>query len=413
MSDPVFAEIVSQGDEVLSGAVLDSNAAEISAALLGAGLVVARRVTVGDDLDAIATVLREAAGRAREVVCTGGLGPTEDDLTAEAVSVAFGVPLERRQEALDQLAAWGRRWNRPVNEASLRQARLPVGADLLENHWGTAPGFRVTVGPCRLWFFPGVPREMRGMVRAYLVPDLRERYRLPAEVLVTLRTLGYGESVVQEKLAGLAWPGIRVGYRALLPETQVKLYLAPAVPSAVRDEAVAAVRERLGSSVFGLDSGPIEEVVGALLGSRGETVATAESCTGGRLAAAFTRVPGSSAWFLEGAVTYSNGAKVRCLGVDPATLDRHGAVSEAVARQMAEGIRRAAGATWGIGTTGVAGPGGGSAEKPVGTVHLAVAGPGGTTHRVLQGPGEREVVMERAVGSALDLLRRCIQGAGG
>lgn len=409
---PVRVEIVSQGDEVLQGHTVDTNAAELARALVGCGLEVIRHSTVGDDLEAIARVLSEAAMRAEEVVCTGGLGPTEDDLTSDAVARAFQVALEHREDAWEQVQAVFARLGRVPPESNRRQARIPLGARMLQNHWGTAPGYCLQVGPSRVWCFPGVPREMRGMMERYLVPDLVDRYRATPGRLVTLRCIGEGESALGQRLQGLAWPGVKVGYRALIPEVQVKLRFEQGFPEGERERIVDQVRGRIGASVFGVDTGAIEEVVGHLLRDRGQTLAVAESCTGGRVASAITRVPGSSAWFLEGVVTYANAAKIRLLGVDPLVLEAHGAVSEPVARAMAEGVRQRAGSTWGLATTGVAGPGGGTPEKPVGTVHVAVAGPQGTEHRRLQVFGDREGIMERSAGSVLDLLRRCLVPSG-
>jgi len=399
------AEIVSQGDEVVTGLVADTNAAFLARLLEAAGLGVTRHVAVGDDRDAIAAALGDAASRAAHVVCSGGLGPTDDDLTADAVALAFGLPLEERPEALAQVEARYAAFGRPVGPSGRRQARLPQGALLLENRSGTAPGFRVDVPGSVLWFLPGVPREMEQMAREHLEPALAA-LGLPRDRIHVVRCVGIGEGVVQERMRDLRIPpGVRVGWRAAIAEVQVRVRAAPAVPDDVHTAYLGDVAAALGDRVFGVDSGPLEEVVGHRLRDRGETLATAESCTAGRLAAAITRVPGASEWFLEGAVVYANEAKVRTCGVPPAALAAHGAVSEPVARALAEGIRARAGSTWGLATTGIAGPTGGTPDKPVGTVHLALAGPRGTNHRRIHLVGAREPVMDRAVGAALDLLR--------
>ncbi len=401
----LLAEIVSQGGEVVTGDVPDTNAAFLARLLDQAGLCVTRHTTVGDDPDAIAGVLAEAAGRAAHVVCTGGLGPTDDDHTAAAASRAFGLPLEEHPEALAQVRARYAAYGRPLEPSGRRQARLPRGAALLENRHGTAPGFRVARPGCSLWFLPGVPREMEAMARDHLAPALAA-LGLPRDRIRVIRCTGIGEGLVQERMWGLAIPaGIRIGWRAVIPEVQVKLRAGPEVPEDDLAALVEGVSAVLGDRVFAVDGGPLEEVVGRRLYDRQETVATAESCTAGRLAAAITRVPGASAWFLEGAVVYANAAKIQACGVDTSVLAAHGAVSEPVARAMAEGIRYRAGSTWGLATTGIAGPSGGTPEKPVGTVHVAVAGPSGTAHRLLCLPGARETIMDRAVGAVLDLLR--------
>lgn len=399
------AEIVSQGDEVVTGQVVDTNAAFLARMLEDAGLGVTRHVVVGDAPDLIASALADAAGRAAQVVCTGGLGPTDDDHTAEAVHRAFGLPLEERPEALAEVRARYAAWGRAPDPSGLRQARIPIGAALLENRLGTAPGFRVDRPGCALWFLPGVPREMVAMAREHLEPALAA-LAIDRDRVHVVRCTGIGEGLVQERMRGLEIPtGVRIGWRAVIPEVQVKLRAGPEVPQDQLEALLEHLLAILGDRVFAVDGGSLEQVVGFRLRDRGETVATAESCTAGRLAAAITRVPGASAWFLEGAVVYANDAKVRACGVDPALLDAYGAVSEPVARALAEGIRRRAGSTWGLATTGIAGPSGGTPDKPVGTVHIAVAGPPGTVHRRLHGPGARESVMDRAVGAVLDLLR--------
>ncbi|MFH1463024.1 MAG: CinA family nicotinamide mononucleotide deamidase-related protein [Pseudomonadota bacterium] len=408
-------EILSQGDEVLLGEVVDTNAAEIARAVTDLGVPVGRHACVGDDPDTIAALLREAAERVSEVICTGGLGPTDDDHTAEAVARAFALELFEHPRALEQIRARYARFQRELDSTGRRQARLPRGARLLENRWGTAPGFMLDRRPARLWFLPGVPAEMRAMLAAHVLPALRERYpELAPGRTVVFRCLGLGESHVQLELADIVAPGLRVGYRATLPEVQVKLRFAQDADPDAAEVVVAEVRRRLGAAVFaeedGTPAGSIEEVVGRMLLARGETVATAESCTAGRVAAALTRMSGSSAWLLEGAVVYSNAAKERAAGVPHAMLEAHGAVSEPVARALAEGIRARAGTTWGLATTGIAGPTGGSPEKPVGTVHIAVAGPEGTAHRALRLPGDREQVMARTVASVLALLREVMRG---
>ncbi len=407
-------EILSQGDEIVQGLTVDSNAAEIAQAVTSLGLPVGRHGSVGDDPAAIAALLFEASERATEIICTGGLGPTDDDHTADAAALAFGRPLVEDPSALAQVRARYSAFGKDLDVTGRRQARIPAGARVLENRWGTAPGFVLEAWPARLWFLPGVPREMRKMLAHHVLPALEARY--PGGTLgrlVTVRCIGLAESRAQLRLRGMTVPGVRIGFRAELPEVQVKLRFDRSVEPEAVDLYVAEVLVRLGSAVFVVEDsavpgsgGSIEEVVGRALLAKGETVATAESCTAGRLAAALTRKPGSSAWMLEGAVVYSNEAKERLGGVPHDLLVEHGAVSEPVARALAEGIRDCSGATWGLATTGIAGPSGGSEEKPVGTVHVAVAGPDGTHHRQLRLPGARVQVMQRAVAGVLMLLWR-------
>jgi len=405
-------EIVSQGDEVVQGFTVDTNAAWIAQRAVELGLAVGRHASVCDEPEAIAGLLFEASERATEIVCTGGLGPTDDDHTADAVAAAFGLELGEDPEAVEQIRARYAAFGRELDVTGQRQARIPSGARLLENRWGTAPGFVVERWPCRLWFLPGVPREMKRMMQEYVIPGWQRRYpQLSAGRLVTVRCIGLPESRAQLRLRGLEHPAVRMGFRAALPEVQIKLRFETDADDAFVQERVALVREAVARWVYTVEDSAspvsdasVEAVVGRALLARGETVATAESCTAGRVAAALTRKPGSSAWMLEGAVVYSNAAKERLCGVPAATLEEHGAVSEPVARALAEGVRERSGATWGVSTTGIAGPGGGTEDKPVGTVHIAVAGPDGTVHRVFCLPGDRERVMARTVGFLLKLL---------
>lgn len=422
---PPRIEILSQGDEVVSGQIADTNAAWLSTRLTELGFVVARHTAAGDRLDELIALFREVGARCDAAICTGGLGPTDDDLTNEAVARAFGMPLLLDEPALADLIAKYERFGRRMPEVNRKQVLLPTGCDRLDNDHGTAPGFAVQSPRAWMAFMPGVPREMRGMFEARVVPRLLARFAITPGRLVTLRTTGCGESDLQERIGvGVGVPGSAdpfvLSMRTRLPENHVKLRFHPGVSDA---EVIATTREiaaRVGSPLFaieglpeplpGVDSegGELAEVVGRALVRTGATLAVAESCTGGRIASMCTAIPGSSAWFLEGAVTYANAAKERALGVSASTLAEHGAVSEPVAREMAEGLRARSGATWALSTTGVAGPTGGSPEKPVGLVHLALAGPTGTVHRVIRSSGERERIQALAAAAALDLLRRTV-----
>lgn len=407
-----LAILLSQGDEVVTGQVVDSNAAWLAERLTEAGFVVLEHVAVRDDAGEIADSIRRAAERADLVLCTGGLGPTQDDLTAQAAASVAGVELALDPVALEQIKALYKRYQREMPAVNEKQAWLPQGARRLDNAWGTAPGFALSIGRGLAVFLPGVPREMKPMYIERVRPLLAEHFAVQPGQLVTLRTVGVGESNLQERLAGWSEPGVTLAFRTTLPENHVKLRFAGDAPA----ERVAAVAEdvarRLGSAVFAVElpgqpSRELASVVGLRLGERGETIATAESCTGGLIASWLTRTPGSSAWFVEGAVTYANAAKVRTLGVSEADLAAVGAVSEPVARQMALGMRQRAGTTWALSTTGIAGPGGGSEDKPVGTVHIALAGPGDVVHhRLVHLGGDRHRIQALTAGTALDLLRR-------
>lgn len=400
-------DVVSQGEEIVSGSLVDTNSSRICAALGATGLVPGRVSCVGDVLDDIAEVLAEAARRSAIVVCTGGLGPTSDDLTAEACARAFGRALREDSVALTQIESRYAERRRAMPPANRKQALLPEGAEVLENRLGTAPGFLLDVGTSLLFFLPGPPFEMAPMLEAHVLPRVRARFALPTRRTVLLRCIGIAESVAAQKMEGFPRDGVLIGYRAALPEVHVKLHLDPGVDA---EPLVKDARARLGDVVFTVDGGPLAQVVGQQLAARGETIAVAESCTSGRVAAALTTFPGASAFFVGGALVYANAEKVRQCGVSPELLDAHGAVSEPVARALAEGIRARTGATYGLAVTGIAGPGGGSEQKPVGTVHLAVAGPGGTTRRRIRAPFDRERVLSFSTGAALDLLRRVLNG---
>ncbi|MES2640076.1 MAG: CinA family nicotinamide mononucleotide deamidase-related protein [Myxococcota bacterium] len=399
-------DVISQGEELLSGSTVDTNAGWICHELAQIGLEPGRITVVGDVLDDIRTVFVEAAAHASVVICTGGLGPTSDDLTSEAAAAAFGQAVASNPEALAQVEERYLARKREMPPANRKQAVLPVRASVLVNRLGTAPGFRMEEGGTVLYFLPGVPYEMKAMVAEHVIPELRARFALPPRRTVVLRCMGIAESVAGQKMEGFERPGVLVGYRAHMPEVHVKLHLAPELDAA---PLVAEVRDRLGDVIFGVDSGSLAEVAGQHLRTRGETIATAESCTAGRIAAALGAIPGASDYLLGGAIVYSNAEKVRQCGVDPDVLATFGAVSEPVARALAEGIRARVGSTWGLAVTGIAGPGGGSPEKPVGTVHLALAGPAGTTHKRIHLPFERERVLMFTVGAALDLLRRAVE----
>ncbi len=413
-----IAEVLSQGDEVVTGQIVDTNAAWLAERLTDLGFTIVRHVVVGDRLPDLVAVFAEIAQRCDLCISTGGLGPTDDDLTTAAVAEAFDRPLELDAEALAQVkerfASLGREMA-PVNE---RQAWLPRGALRLDNEWGTAPGFSFVEGKARIACLPGVPSEMRQMYQAHVLPMLHEQFSLQPSRLVTLRCIGVGESDLQQALGSWRAPGCVVSFRTKLPENHIKLRFDPGMSGGTVVAAIEGALDRVGKWVFTVEGAPgvipgfdtgggsHAEAIGRLLAARGHTLAVAESCTGGRIAAACTSMPGASGWFIEGLTTYANASKVRLLGVPESMLRDHGAVSEPVALRMAEGVRKRADTTWGIGVTGIAGPGGGSEDKPVGTVHVAVDGPGGPTHLHLHLGGDRPRIQQVAVALALELLRR-------
>jgi nicotinamide-nucleotide amidase len=408
MASAPTAYVVSQGEELLTGLTLDTNAHYLCRELTELGLRVRGVVTAGDRLAEIEDALQRAVSGSSVVVCTGGLGPTADDLTSEAAARAFDRPLHHDPEAMSQVEARYAAVGRPMAPANRKQALMPHGAGLLVNRQGTAPGFSLDVGETRLYCLPGVPSEMKTMFAEIVRADVRAHAAVVAPLRRTFRVMGRGESQLQGLLGDVPdrFPGVELGFRTCMPENHVKLVGEPTTPG--WEDAVALVRERLSRDCF--TEQPDEElaaVVGRMLVARGQTLATAESCSGGWVAHLVVSETGSSQWFERGWVTYSNRSKEQELGVPAELLETHGAVSSETARAMAEGARAAAGTDWAVSVTGIAGPGGGTPNKPVGTVCVAVAGPAGTHERRLQ-LGARERTMNRRFSTwfALEMLRR-------
>jgi len=414
-------ELLTVGTELLLGFTVDSNAAVAGRALAAAGLRLVRRATVGDDEAAIRDAAAAALDRTGTVILTGGLGPTRDDCTREAIAALFGRALVRDPAVLAAIEERFARLGRgPMPEANRRQADVPHGATVLPNARGTAPGLMLEDGRGRLAvLLPGVPGEMQGLLEEEVVPRLLQRRGAaePAAILSrTLRTTGISESALADRVGDparilgehltLAWlPG---------PEgTDLRLTawgLAEVPARAALERAAAALRPLVGTHGYGEGDTDLAAVVLAELERRGAHLAVAESCTGGLLGARLTAVPGSSRVFVGGVVAYDNAVKLGLLGVSADTLAADGAVSEAVAREMATGAARALGAEAAAAVTGIAGPDGGTAEKPVGTVWIAALADGNVRTFHYTFPGEREVVRRRAAQAALDALRRTMRG---
>lgn len=370
------AEVLSVGTELLLGQITDSNAAYLAGVLAEAGVDLFFKQTVGDNSTRVQQAVRLALSRADLVLMTGGLGPTEDDLTVEAVAAALDLPLVRNPQVAERIRRFFETRRLSAPESVYKQALIPQGAQVISNRRGTAPGVVITHDATTIVIMPGVPVEMEGMVEDFLIPWLRER---TGEVVIRSRVLkvtGLGESAVEERIKDLLhMPAPTIAPYAKLGEVHLRV-TAKGAPALVMEHLAAgevAVRIRLGDLVFGTDDETLEEVTGRLLLARGQTVAVAESCTGGLIADRLTNIPGSSAYFLSCVVAYSNAAKTTLLGVSPDVLETHGAVSGAVAQAMAHGVREQAGSDIGLGVTGIAGPSGGSAQKPVGLVYVALA----------------------------------------
>jgi nicotinamide-nucleotide amidase len=407
----LVVEIVATGDELLSGQVVDTNSPWLMDRLWDLGLLVRRKTLVGDDREDLRAAVTEACGRADVVVMSGGMGPTEDDLTSEVVASILGVPLELHEPSLRAIEERFRNMARVMTPNNARQARFPRGAVVIPNRFGTAPGFTTTVGRATLFCLPGVPGEYKGLCEEAVIPRISARLGdVPASRLVKL--IGVGESHADQAMRPLiedpANRDVRFGFRAHWPEVHLK-WSVTGPDAARRADALAdRVRALFGDRVWGEGKEELQGLVVARLVARGERVALAESCTGGLVAELLTRVPGASAVFDLGVVAYANATKERMLGVPADLLAAHGAVSEPVARALAEGARRTSDADWGIGITGIAGPSGGTPEKPVGTVHLAIAGPEGTAAHARLFRGDRERIRRHAALEALDLLRRAL-----
>ena len=414
------AWVLTIGDELLRGEIVDSNKSFLSQRLLQLDLETERHVTVADDPDAIEQTLREAVGRARVVLISGGLGPTRDDITTGVVARTFGRKLVRDAGVLAGIREFFAAVGREMAENNAKQADFPEGAEVLPNPLGTAPGFMLAVDDARIFCMPGVPRELYRMMDEEVLPRIRQHLQKSGGTVVRatlIRTFGLGESSLDRELEDLARddPRVVLGFRTQFPDNLVRVLVR--APDAAAAEArlaqvTAEVRERLGALIVDEGERRLEEVVASLLSERGRTVAVAESCTGGLITHLLTEVPGSSAFLLEGLVAYSNAAKVRDLGVSPEDLEAHGAVSEPVAAQMARGARERVGADIGLATTGVAGPDGGTDEKPVGTVYIAMATSDGVTARRYQLMRERTRNKQLAAHIALDWLRRELLGQG-
>ncbi|HEY2374330.1 MAG TPA: competence/damage-inducible protein A [Gemmatimonadaceae bacterium] len=412
-------ELITIGDELLLGFTIDTNAAYLARELASIGIGIRRRASVGDVAEDIAAAVGDAIERTGAVITTGGLGPTSDDLTKPSIAALFGRGMCLDEEHVVWMEKrWLQRFNRSMPESNRAQAMLPEGATKLVNKHGSAPGIWLDDERGR-WvaMLPGVPREMKGMLADTLLPILRERAAAAGAPSVvrslTLRTTGVAESLLADQIDPIRE---RLGSVALayLPGADgVDLRLTiRGVPSDGADEtlsnAAAVLRSTLGKSIYAQDDTELTSIVLDRCRQLGYTIAVAESCTGGLLGARLTSIAGSSDVVLGGVIAYANDVKVRILEVDESTLASHGAVSEPVARQMAEGVRRRLEATIGISITGVAGPSGGTPEKPVGTVWIAVALPENTRALQLRLIGDREEIRRRATQSSLELVRRAL-----
>ncbi|MCI0337597.1 MAG: competence/damage-inducible protein A [Acidobacteria bacterium] len=408
------AEIIAIGSEMLTPFRVDTNSLWLTERLNAMGIDVKLKTIVGDDEARLEEAIRDALRRSEIIISTGGLGPTEDDITRKIFARALKRQLVLNDAILEKIRRRFARRGMQMPEINARQALVINGAKVLENNNGTAPGMLVQEGKCTVVMLPGPPREMMPMFDVSVGPALKQR---AADLLIVRRKLsifGLTESRTDELAAPIYTKYRNPSTTILFKDGQIELHLTARARSEneagkLLDELAGQLDEALGEYIFSRRDETLEQVVGELFRLNGYSLATAESCTGGLLAGRITDVPGSSDYFLEGVVTYSNEAKMRILGVPKQMIEEYGAVSEQVATAMATGVRQLADSTFGIGVTGIAGPEGGSADKPVGLVYIALADDTQATARRYLFPGDRQFIRMLSVNAALDMLRRRIK----
>lgn len=433
----MIVELINTGSELMLGRTLNTHQQWLCRRLADIGFVVTRQVAIADGAQDIQQAVRESLSRADIIIVTGGLGPTSDDVTRDLIAELLGKPLHEDATIVAELKKFFEERKRPMPARNLVQAQVPEGAIVLPNPNGTAPGLAMKIDEGKwkmergstlrppssipdpqssqwLIMLPGPPRELRPMFTDTVVPLLQRE--LPPQIFVchTVRTAGIGESAlaeqIEEPLQPLVAVGLELGYCARPGQVDVRLAARTPDAEKIVDAARQIVERIFAKNIFAQDDEDMESVVVRELTARKQTLALAESCTGGYIAHLLTNVPGASAVLPAGLVTYANEAKIKFVGVRPETLAAHGAVSEAVAREMAEGVRRETGADYGIAVTGIAGPGGGSPEKPVGTVFMAVSGAAGTVVVKQLNRFDRETFKEITTQQVLGMLRRVIAG---
>ena len=411
LSEPVI-ELIIVGNEILSGRTIDRNAATIRDLLASAGYRVSFVDIVGDDRERIAGVLIHATTRSDIVIVTGGLGPTSDDMTMDALGEAFGVELIEDSRVIGWIEERFRKFGRPMTDSNRKQAMVPQGGEAIENPAGTAPGilFNVTGGTTsggsetEFYFLPGVPVEAKVLFETEVLRRIQDKYSPVKHESAVVKATGISESGLYDRIRHLPGAEQMLAFYPGSNGIEVRIDAAPGAPVTAAEMRDAIV-DLLGNRVYTTDERTIEQVVADLFFNQGLTVAVAESCTGGLISDRLTDVPGSSEYFLLGTVVYANEAKRNVLGVDPELIVKHGAVSAEVAAAMAEGARKLAGADIGLSTTGIAGPGGGSLEKPVGLMFTGISSAMGTETKRLQFVGDRRINKQRMSTAVLDILR--------
>jgi len=405
------AEIIAIGSELLTPGFVDTNSIYLTEELNAIGIPVVMKTIVGDDENYLENAIRGSLERTPILITIGGLGPTEDDVTRKVVARVLQRQLVLNNEVLAKIEGMFKKWGREMAANNARQALVPTGSDVLGNNNGTAPGLWITAEKNQIILLPGPPQELQPMFEASCLPRLRKMSGGTALARRVYRTTGLGESALDAKIAPIYTKYKNPETTILARPGQVEIRLTARAKNEAEAEKLLAelgdqIEQTLEHYIFARSEQELEEVVGMFLILKNATISVAESCTGGMLAERITRVPGSSKYFMSGIICYSNESKMELAGIPPLLLEMQGAVSLEVARGLAEGVRTRLGTTIGVAITGIAGPGGGSEEKPVGTVHIAVATPNETQHRLFRFLGNRERIRWQASQAALDMVRR-------
>lgn len=411
MFETLSAEIIAIGSELLAPNRTDTNSLWLTEQLNRLGIEVKLKTIVGDDDARLEETIKDAVKRSKVVITTGGLGPTEDDITRKITARALGRRLLLDEEVLESIRQRFKGFGVAMPERNSRQAMIIEDAIILPNPNGTAPGMFLEHQGTGIALLPGPPREMRPMFENHVASRLGSRSGSLRVVRRMMRVVGLGESAVDEKIAPVYTQYDNPQTTILFNQSEIEIHLtahgrSEAEAEALLDRVSEQIEEKLGNAIFSFAGETMEQVVGLKLAVGNYTIAVAESCTGGLIAQRLTDIPGSSKYFIEGVVAYANDAKIRTLNVEPILLMEHGAVSAPVAEAMASGVRKRAGTDFGLSVTGIAGPDGGTPEKPVGLVYIALDSESGTEHRELRLPGDRNLIRWRASQAALDLLRR-------
>ena len=404
------ASVISIGNEILSGQTVDTNASYLSRKLLSIGIPVVSSYTAGDDIDSIVRMLNLASSDADLVLVTGGLGPTDDDVTRQGLAKFLGSELELQDELLDKIQDIFAHRERPMPEKNKIQAYIPAGAEAIENNLGTAPGIRAESKGKLFFGMPGVPFEMKQMFEDAVFPELKRFAGKQAIIVLKLRCFGAGESVIAEKLGDLMQRGRNPLINCTVQYGVITLHIIAIAEDENKAQRMVekdekTLRNILGELIYGTGGQTLAEVVGAKLVQQKKTIAVAESCTGGTLAKLLTDIPGASRYFTYGWVTYSNAAKIKELGVEADLIEKEGSVSERTAEAMAQGARERADTDFAIGITGIAGPNGGRERKPIGLVYISVDSDGGCETKRFIFPYDRDFIRLQAAQTALNMLR--------